>query len=62
MPVLEFNGQQVAQSVAILAYAGRLSGLYPIDPFQGATVRCDTVIKAKMTADFMIINSIQIFA
>merc|ERR1712137_95858 len=32
MPVLEVNGKQYAQSLAILRYAGKLGGTYPSDP------------------------------
>ncbi|TMW62183.1 hypothetical protein Poli38472_009676 [Pythium oligandrum] len=39
LPVLEVNGQVIAQSQAILRYAGRLSGLYPVnDPLAALQV------------------------
>lgn len=44
MPVLEVDGQVVAQSNAINRYVGKLVGLYPEDPWQAAL--CDEVMDA----------------
>lgn len=38
VPVLEVDGQQLAQSSAIERYAAKLAGLYPDDPWQAAKV------------------------
>ena len=40
--VLEVDGKILAQSYAILMYAGRLSGLVPSDSFQAAKARAPT--------------------
>jgi prostaglandin-H2 D-isomerase / glutathione transferase len=39
LPVLEVDGQELAQSNSINRYVGRLANLYPSDPWQAA--RCD---------------------
>lgn len=39
LPVLEVDGQELAQSNAINRYVGKLANLYPVDPWQAA--RCD---------------------
>jgi prostaglandin-H2 D-isomerase / glutathione transferase len=44
LPVLEVNGQVVAQSNAIDRYVGKLADLYPSDPWQAAL--CDEVMGA----------------
>jgi glutathione S-transferase len=44
LPVLEVDGQIVAQSNAINRYAGKLAALYPSDPWQAAL--CDEAIEA----------------
>jgi len=44
MPVLEANGENVAQSNAINRYVGRLAGLYPDDFWQAAL--CDETMDA----------------
>ena len=44
LPVLEVDGQAVAQSNAINRYVGRLTGLYPSDAWQAAL--CDEVMEA----------------
>lgn len=38
VPVLEVDGEQIAQSIAITTYAGKLANLYPWDPLQAAKV------------------------
>eukprot|EP00054_Salpingoeca_dolichothecata_P036976 m.9376 g.9376 ORF g.9376 m.9376 type:complete len:618 (-) comp7187_c0_seq1:46-1899(-) len=38
LPMLTVGGKQVAQSAAILRYAGKLSGLYPHDPLEALLV------------------------
>ena len=44
LPVLEVDGQAVAQSNGINRYVGKLAGLYPNDPWQAAL--CDEVMDA----------------
>lgn len=44
LPVLEANGDVVAQSNAILRYVGKLADLYPSDPWQAAL--CDEAMEA----------------
>ena len=44
LPVLEVDGQVVAQSNAIDLYVGKLANLYPTDPWQAAL--CDEVMGA----------------
>ena len=44
LPVLERDGQVVAQSNAINRYVGKLADLYPSDPWQAAL--CDEVMGA----------------
>jgi glutathione S-transferase len=44
LPVLEVDGQVVAQSNAINRYVGKLADLYPSDPWQAAL--CDEVMEA----------------
>lgn len=44
VPVLEVDGETVAQSNAINRYVGKLAGLYPDDPWQAAL--CDEVMDA----------------
>ncbi|MGE0853182.1 MAG: glutathione S-transferase [Hyphomicrobiaceae bacterium] len=44
LPVLEMDGQTVAQSNAINRYVGKLAGLYPSDAWQAAL--CDEVMDA----------------
>ena len=44
LPVLEVDGQVVAQSNAIDRYVGKLADLYPTDPWQAAL--CDEVMGA----------------
>ena len=44
LPVLEVDGQVVAQSNAINRYVGKLANLYPSDPWQAAL--CDEVMEA----------------
>lgn len=56
LPVLEVDGEIVAQSNGINRYVGKLAGLYPTDPWQAAL--CDEVMDAveeiggKITATF----------
>ncbi|CAM9733614.1 unnamed protein product [Chrysoparadoxa australica] len=38
LPVLEVDGATIAQSAAILRYAGKLAGLYPEDPLEALKV------------------------
>lgn len=45
LPCLEVDGEQVAQSDAILRYVGRLGGFYPEDLLQA--VRSVTVTRAR---------------
>jgi hypothetical protein len=42
VPLLTVNGETVAQSAAILRYAGKLSGLYPLNYIEAA--KCDAVL------------------
>eukprot|EP00803_Ostreobium_quekettii_P006244 evm.model.scf_131.2 EVM.evm.TU.scf_131.2 scf_131:15187-15813(-) len=44
LPVLEVDGERISQSLAILRYVGRLSGLFPADPL--AAFRCDEIVQA----------------
>jgi glutathione S-transferase len=44
LPVLEVDGQTLAQSNAINRYVGKLTDLYPSDPWQAAL--CDEVMEA----------------
>lgn len=44
LPVLEVDGQTLAQSNAINRYVGKLADLYPTDPWQAAL--CDEVMEA----------------
>eukprot|EP00281_Chroomonas_sp_CCMP1168_P031065 CAMPEP_0206252990 /NCGR_PEP_ID=MMETSP0047_2-20121206/22911_1 /ASSEMBLY_ACC=CAM_ASM_000192 /TAXON_ID=195065 /ORGANISM="Chroomonas mesostigmatica_cf, Strain CCMP1168" /LENGTH=210 /DNA_ID=CAMNT_0053679165 /DNA_START=28 /DNA_END=660 /DNA_ORIENTATION=- len=44
LPTLEVDGKVVTQSIPILRYAGKLSGMYPTDPW--AALKCDEVIDA----------------
>jgi prostaglandin-H2 D-isomerase / glutathione transferase len=44
LPVLEVDGQTVAQSNAINRYVGKLTDLYPSDPWQAAL--CDEAMEA----------------
>ena len=44
LPVLEVDGQTVAQSNAINRYVGKLADLYPSDPWQAAL--CDETMEA----------------
>ena len=44
LPVLEVDGQIVAQSNAINRYVGKLTDLYPSDPWQAAL--CDEIMEA----------------
>jgi glutathione S-transferase len=39
LPLLEVDGQIVAQSNAINCYVGKLADLYPSDPWEAAAVR-----------------------
>ncbi len=58
IPVLEVDGQTVAQSNGINRFVGKLAGLYPEDPWQAAL--CDEVMDAvedvthKITTTFSI--------
>jgi len=58
LPVLEVDGQVVAQSNAIDRYVGKLANLYPTDPWQAAL--CDEVmgavedINTKLAATFFL--------
>ena len=38
LPVLEVDGERIAQSTAIAVYCGKLAGLYPDDPLMAARV------------------------
>ena len=38
MPILEIDGQVFAQSMAILRYVGKITGLYPEDPIEALRV------------------------
>jgi prostaglandin-H2 D-isomerase / glutathione transferase len=44
LPVLEVDGEVMAQSNAITRYVGKLADLYPADPWQAAL--CDEVMEA----------------
>ena len=44
LPVLEVDGQKLAQSNAINRYVGKITDLYPSDPWQAAL--CDEVMEA----------------
>jgi glutathione S-transferase len=44
LPLLEVDGQIVAQSNAINRYVGKLAGLYPSDPWEAAL--CDEIMEA----------------
>jgi hypothetical protein len=41
VPVLEVDGMKLSQSQAIATYCGKLTGLYPADPW--AAAKCDEV-------------------
>lgn len=51
-PALEVNGRSINQTQAMAAYAGRLSGFYPKDPWQAAKV--DETFAALTDATFCI--------
>lgn len=38
LPLLEIDGQSFAQSMAILRYVGKITGLYPADPIEALRV------------------------
>ena len=44
LPLLEKDGEILAQSNAINRYVGRLTNLYPSDPWQAA--QCDEIMEA----------------
>ena len=44
VPTLDVDGVQVTQSDAITRYVGKLTGLYPTDPYQA--LLCDEVLSA----------------
>jgi len=44
LPLLEVDGQNIAQSNAINRYVGKLTGLYPSDPWEAAL--CDEIMEA----------------
>jgi len=44
LPLLEVDGEIIAQSNGINRYVGKLAGLYPADPWQAAL--CDEVMDA----------------
>lgn len=44
LPVLDVDGERIAQSRALLRYAGKLAGLYPHDAL--AAARCDMAVDA----------------
>jgi glutathione S-transferase len=48
LPVLEVDGQMLAQSNAINRYVGKLTDLYPTDAWQAAL--CDEVMKRRRTS------------
>lgn len=57
VPVLEVDGQMIAQSRTILNYVGRATKLYPGDPYLGAKCEefCDTIddcVTAAMSTSF----------
>jgi len=58
LPVLEVDGQVVAQSNAINRYVGKLAGLYPKDDWQA--LRCDEVMDAVEDLDHMIGGTIDL--
>jgi glutathione S-transferase len=58
LPVLEVDGQVVAQSNTINRYVGKLAGLYPKDDWQA--LLCDEVMDAVEDLDHMIGNTIDL--
>lgn len=58
MPVLEVDGVPYSQSVAILRYVGKLSGLYPADPLEALKVDeiidCFVEMRGKMSVARMV--------
>ena len=44
VPVLDVDGRALSQSNAIMRYVGKLTGLYPVDPWQAAC--CDEAMDA----------------
>ncbi len=56
LPVLEVDGQTVAQSNAINRYVGKLVNLYPSDPWQAA--QCDEAMEAVEDITSMIVATL----
>jgi len=58
VPVLEVDGKRISQSNAINRYVGRLTGLYPEDPWQAAL--CDQVGDAVEALYAELLHSFQV--
>ncbi len=56
VPVLQVDGKDLAQSNAINRYVGRLTDLYPADPWQAAL--CDEAMEAVEDMDSMIMTTL----
>merc|ERR1711979_133242 len=54
-PALEVNGRPINQTHAMAAFAGKLSGFYPSDPWEAAKV--DEALAALTDATFCITNT-----
>jgi glutathione S-transferase len=56
VPVAEIDGHVVSQSNAINRYVGKLTGLYPEDPFQA--MFCDEVMEANEDVLFHLVQTL----
>jgi glutathione S-transferase len=56
LPLLENDGQILAQSNAINRYVGKLTGLYPSDPWQAAL--CDEIMEAVEDISSMVVATL----
>lgn len=58
IPILEVDGQEVAQSNGINRFVGKLTGLYPTDPLQAAF--CDEAMDAVEDVSSQVVSSFNI--
>mmetsp|Transcript_1525 Transcript_1525/g.2526 ORF Transcript_1525/g.2526 Transcript_1525/m.2526 type:complete len:205 (+) Transcript_1525:47-661(+) len=56
LPVLRIDGVEYSQSIALLNYVGRLSGLYPADPL--LALKGDEIIHALLESSYLVSHSI----